>query len=69
MSENLKVRRLIVQRKLTRATIIALRQAVQKFEEQRFPDYNVAVAVRATTDELGQPLVMISRSRRSIQEE
>ena len=55
-----------MQRILTKGAINAVRHAVQKFAAQRFPDYNIAVAVRRMTDELGQPLVMISRSRKSV---
>lgn len=54
-----------MRRKLTKGTMTALRQAAQHSEERKFPGYDIAVAVRTTTNDLGQPIVMISRSKKS----
>jgi hypothetical protein len=54
-----------MRRKLTKGTMTALRRAVQHFEELKSTGYDIAVALGATTDDLGQPLMMISRSKKS----
>lgn len=58
-----------MRRDLTRTEITAMRRAVQVIEELKFPDQNIGVAVRTATDDHGQILVRISRSKKLLHDE